>query len=93
MSWPDEGAQLWSAKVAPIEPGRFGKAVKKVVLAYGWPLTRQALECYIELKEGRPRKAEWFADDAVTWVRLSKMPTVDPETRELTEKGRLAYNG
>jgi hypothetical protein len=93
LSWPDEGAQLWSEKVSPIEPGRFGKAVKKVVTAYGWPLTRQALECYIELKDGRPRKAEWFADDAVTWVRLSKMPTVDPVTRELTEKGRLAYNG
>lgn len=93
LSWTDEGAQLWSEKVAPIEPGRFGRAMKKVVTAYGWPLTRQALECYIEIKEGRPRKAEWFADDAVTWVRLSKMPTVDPVTRELTEKGRLAYNG
>ena len=91
--WPAEGAQLWSERVTPIDPGRFGKAVKKVVQAYGWPTTRQALECYLEIKDGRPRRAEWFAEDAVTWVRLSKMPTVDPVTRELTEKGRLAYHG
>lgn len=88
--WPVEGAALWTEKVSPIEAPRFGKALKPVVLQYGWPDTRAALLTYIELNAGKARKAEWFAGDAVKWVRLSKMPPVDPVTRELTEKGRLA---
>lgn len=87
--WPVEGAALWTEKVSPIEPPRFGKALKPVVLQYGWPDTRAALLTYIELNAGKARKAEWFAGDAVKWVRLSKMPPIDPVTRELTEKGRM----
>lgn len=90
LSWPQEGAALWTEKVSPIEAPRFGKALKPVVLQYGWPDTRAALLTYIELNQGKARKAEWFAGDAVKWVRLSKMPVVDPVTRELTEKGRMA---
>lgn len=91
--WPVEGATLWSDAVGPITPPRFGRAMKPVVLKYGWPEAKSALLTYIELNEGRTRKVEWFAGDAVRWVNLAKMPCVDPVTRELTEKGRMAYNG
>lgn len=89
--WPSEGSELWGEKVGPITPPRFGKSLKAVVDKYGWPETKAALECYIELNEGKARRVEWFAGDVVRWVTLAKMPCVDPETRELTEKGRMAY--
>lgn len=87
--WPAEGAAIWTEKVGPIDPPRFGKALKPMVLQYGWPDTRAALLCYIDLNIGKARKTEWFAGEAVKWVRLSKMPVVDPVTHELTEKGRM----
>lgn len=89
--WPAEGAEIWSREVGPIEAPRFGKAVKKVVDRYGWPETKAALECYIELKEGSLRKAEYFAGEAVTWIRLGKMPLVDPNSGALTERGQMAH--
>lgn len=92
-SWPDEGAGLWSEKVGPISPARFGRGFKPVVDKYGWPVAKNALLTYVEMMEGKTRKVEWLADDAVRWVTLAKMPCVDPETRELTEKGRMAYYG
>lgn len=89
--WPVEGAELWSNTVGPIDAPRFGRAVKKVVDRYGWPETKAALECYIELKEGSLRKAEYFAGEAVTWIRLGKMPLVDPNSGALTERGQMAH--
>ena len=89
VSWPGEAAEVWRA-VAPIPIPRLGKALKPVVDEYGWPDTKAALECYVSLNQGKTRKVEWFAGDAVRWLALSKMPCVDPITRELTEKGRMA---
>ena len=90
LGWPAEGAQLWSDTVGPIDPPRFGRAVKSVVDRYGWPDTKAGLQCYIELKEGSLRKAEYFAAEAVTWIRLGKMPMVDPESGAFTERGQMA---
>ncbi len=93
ISWTVEGSELWGKSVGPIAPARFGKSLKPVVDKYGWPEAKAALECYIEMNEGKTRKVEWFADDFVRWDGLAKMPCVDPETSELTEKGRMAYYG
>lgn len=92
IAWSAEGAAIWQNQVGHISVGHFGKALKPVVEKYGWPDTRSALLTYIELNEGKTRKVEWMANDAVRWIDLAKMPCVDPETRELTEKGQLAYN-
>lgn len=88
--WPVEGAQFWTEKVGPITPPRMGRALKPVVDAHGWPTTRAALECYIESTEGRARSPQWFANDAVRWLRLGKMPLIDPDTGAFTERGQLA---
>lgn len=92
LSWPEEGSELWTEQVGHVTAPRFGKALKPIVLQHGWPTTKAALLTYIELNEGKPRRVEWFAGDAVRWISLANMPCVDPNTRELTEKGRLAYN-
>lgn len=91
-AWPAEGADLWVQQVGHITPAHFGKALKPMVDRYGWPDTKAAIETYIEMNEGKPRNPEWLVKEAVRWIELAKMPCVDPETRELTEKGRLAYN-
>jgi len=91
-TWPVEGSELWTEQVGHITAPRFGKAIKPVVTQHGWPQTKAALLTYIELNEGKTRKVEWFAADSVRWVNLANMPCVDPNTRELTEKGRMAYN-
>lgn len=88
-NWVADGAGLWSEKVSPIEPGRFGRSVKPMVKQYGWPDTRSALLFYIEDTEGKPRRVEWFVADAVRCVRLGKMKLVD-DTGGLTERGELA---
>jgi hypothetical protein len=88
-NWVSEGVEVWS-QVAPVGHGRLGKALKPVVTAHGWPDTQLGLKCYIELSEGKTRKIEWFADDAVRWIRLGKMPMMDPDTGAWTERGRLA---
>lgn len=88
-SWVSEGVELW-ASVAPIGHGRLGKALKPVIQSHGWPDTKAGLKCYIELSEGKARKIEWFADDAVRWIRLGKMPSIDPATGAFTERGELA---
>lgn len=90
-NWVSEGTGIWSDKVSPIEPGRFGRAVKPMVDKYGWePDTRNALLFYIEDTEGRARRVEWFVADAVRCVRLGKMPLFDAETGAPTERGLLA---
>jgi hypothetical protein len=89
VSWPGEAAKVWKA-VAPIPIPRLGKALKPVVDEYGWPDTKAGLLCYIELNAGKVRKVEWFVDDAVRWLELGKMPVIDPETRQLTARGKLA---
>lgn len=88
-NWVADGAGLWSEKVSPIEPGRFGRSVKPMVKQYGWPDTRSALLFYIEDTEGKPRRVEWFVADAVRCVRLGKMKLMD-DTGGLTERGELA---
>lgn len=87
--WPVEGAQLWAEKVGPITPPRIGAALKPVVDANGWPDTKAALECYIELTEGRARDPKWFANDSVRWLRLGKQPLIDPASGSFTERGRI----
>lgn len=88
-NWVSEGAVLWGDAVAPIEPGRFGKALKPMVAKYGWPDTRLALLFYIEDTDGKTRRIEWFVGDAVRCIRLGKMKLMD-DTGGLTERGELA---
>jgi hypothetical protein len=88
-SWPADAALVWKA-VAPIPIPRVGRELKTVVDEFGWPDTRLGLEAYIELNRGKPRKLSWFVDDSVRWIGIGKMPAIDPETREPTERGRLA---
>lgn len=90
LTWPVEGSALWTEKVGPITPARFGHAVKPVVDREGWLTTKAGLECYIELNEGKARRAEWFANESVRWIRLGKMPLVDPQTGSFTERGKIA---
>ena len=88
-NWVAEGSGVWAEAVAPIEPGRFGKALKPMVQKYGWPDTLLALRFYIEDTEGKPRRVEWFVADAVRCVRLGKMKLMDDQGG-LTERGELA---
>lgn len=88
-SWPAEGSELWSELVGPIDAGRFGRAMKPMVEKFGWPDSKTALLCYIELTEGRSRRVEWLVGDAVRWVALGKQPLTDG-TGALTERGKLA---
>jgi hypothetical protein len=90
LTWPVEGSQLWTEKVGPITPARFGHAMKPVVDKEGWAASKAGLECYIELSEGKARRVEWYANDSVRWIRLGKMPLIDPRTGALTERGKIA---
>lgn len=89
LTWPVEGSQLWTEKVGPITPARFGHALKPVVDRSGWADTKVGLEAYIELQEGKARRVEWYANDSVRWIKLGKMPMVDPNTGAFTERGRI----
>lgn len=88
-SWPVEGSRIWAEGVGPIDTGRFGKAMKPMVDKYGWPTSKAALLCYIELNEGKTRRVEWLVGDAVRWVGLGQQPMTDG-TGTLTERGKLA---
>lgn len=88
--WPVEGAQIWSREVSPITEKQFGGMMKPVVDATGWPDTKAGMLCFIELKRDQPKDLSWYRKDANRYIRLAKMPVVDPVTRQLTEKGRMA---
>jgi hypothetical protein len=87
VSWPAEAAELWSAKVGPVEIPRCGKTLKPVVAKYGWPETRAGMIEYIELNRQKVRKLEFFAGDAVRWVEGAREPLTDPSNGELTARG------
>lgn len=90
LTWPVEGSRLWAEKVGPITPARFGAAMKPVVDKAGWPDSKAGLEAYIELNEGKARRVEWYANDSVRWIRLGKMPLIDPDSGAFTERGKIA---
>lgn len=89
-SWAAEGAGIWNDRVGPITIPKFGRIMKPMVDKHGWPESKAAEICYIELKEGQARQLQWLVDESVTWVRLGKQQTIDPKTGAFTERGELA---
>lgn len=90
IGWNTEGAQIWTDLVAPITAAQFGGMMKPVVDVRGWPDAKAGMLCFIELKRDKPKDLSWYRKDANRYIDLSKMPAVDPITRELTERGRMA---
>lgn len=87
-SWPAIGAAHWSEKVGPIDPPRYGRAMKPMVDQYGWPDSFNAQKAYIDVTDG-VKKVEYLRDDAVRMIRLGKMGLTNPETDRPTERGLL----
>jgi hypothetical protein len=93
--------ETWTTARGAIDYGVFRKALKPLYPTagprYTEPQLVDAIKAHAEYVEGlAPREAGFenihkFAADAQRWVRIGGMPAVDPNTRELTERGRLAF--
>lgn len=93
--------ETWTTARGAIDYGAFRKALKPLYPTagprYTEPQLVDAIKAHAEYVEGlAPREAGFenihkFAADAQRWVRIGGMPAVDPTTRELTERGRLAF--
>lgn len=92
--------ETWVSVRGPIDYGALRKALSPLYPAVGPRFTQEqltlAIKAHAEWVEGlSPREAGFenvhkFAADIQRWVRIGGMPVVDPDTRELTERGRLA---
>lgn len=98
----DELYETWVPLRGAINYGLFRKILTPLFPASGPRYTQQqlidAIKAHAEYVEGlSPREAGFetihkFAADVQRWVRVGGMPVVDPESRELTERGRLAVS-
>jgi hypothetical protein len=98
----DELYETWVPLRGAINYGLFRKILTPLFPASGPRYTQQqlidAIKAHAEYVEGlSPREAGFetihkFAADVQRWVRVGGMPAVDPESRELTERGRLAVS-
>jgi hypothetical protein len=92
--------ETWTEVRGAIDYGAFRKALKPLYPTsgprYSQDVLTEAIKAHAEYVEGlQPREAGFetihkFAADVQRWVRIGGMPAVDPDTRELTERGRLA---
>jgi hypothetical protein len=92
--------ETWISARGGIDYGAFRKALESLYPTQG-PLFAEeqlvkAIAAHAEFVDGlTPKEAGFedvrkFAQNVQRWVRIGSMPVVDPETRELTERGRLA---
>ena len=96
----DELYETWTEVRGAIDYGAFRKALAPLFPTagprYTQPQLVEAIKAHAEYVDGlAPRQAGFenvhkFAADIQRWVRIGGMPAVDPQTRELTERGRLA---
>jgi hypothetical protein len=96
----DDLYEAWTSVHGAINYALFRKTLAPLFPASGPRIPQQqlveAIKAHGEYFEGlAPREAGFetihkFAADVQRWVRIGAMPAIDPETREPTERGRLA---
>ncbi len=90
ISWPNQASEWLSENHKPTEPAQAGGMLKKIVDAKGWPETLEGMKLQHQIEPDKP--FSWFLSKPYYWIDLAKQPTVDPISREFTEKGRLALS-
>lgn len=92
--------EKWEKTGRTCEYPRFRKALKPLfvpVKRYSVEQLSKAIEAFDELarSEGPTKAGMWhlnrFVDHIGTYVEWAEMPPVDPETNQLTQRGRLAF--
>lgn len=81
--------ELWMGAVGAIPYGRLAKALRELILRYGWPRVEAALREYIT-NARRPLRIEFFAQDFHQWDREAREPLADG--LDLTPKGQRIWN-
>lgn len=89
--WVGHASDLWLREVGDVDPGRVGKALTRLVKAYGYIRVWLALKEYLAMTTDRHKNIEFFARDFHQWERSVSEPLVD-EYGEFTPKGQRIWN-
>jgi hypothetical protein len=86
INWVAEGAAWWRENVGSTSEKQFGGLLVDVVRVHGWPAVLEGAREYAAHKNGRDKRLDWFAKDAVRWIKQASEPLV--VDGELTDAGR-----
>jgi hypothetical protein len=86
-NWVTEGSAWWRVNVGSVTEKQFGGTLVDLVRTHGWPAVFAGAKEYADHKNGRDKRLDWFAKDAVRWIKTAGEPLVD-DGGELTAKGK-----
>ena len=76
-NWVAEGAAWWRANVGSVTEKQFGGMLVDQVRTHGWPAVFEGAKEYAANQNGRDKRLDWFAKDAVRWIKQAAEPLVD----------------
>jgi hypothetical protein len=89
-NWVTEGSAWWRANVGSTTEPIFGAALVDLVRTHGWPSVFAGAKEYATMQNGRDKRLDWFAKDAVRWIKQAAEPLVDSDGIPTARADRIA---
>jgi hypothetical protein len=88
-NWVTEGSAWWNRHIGSVTEKQFGGMIVGLVRVHGWPAVFAGAKEYATNQNGRDKRLDWFAKDAVRWITQAAQPLVDEHGEPTARAVRL----